>query len=149
MEHSSSSARRPSWHPKEEPQPPRAPTPLPMGRIAVLVIVLLADTLSLTCVIPFAPFLVARYHEGPEYAVGYWSGLLAACYSIGQLISKPLWGKASDKYGRRPINPRGPWEARIGATFASGAGGRLSSSSPPRAGPSSSSPPRAGPWPRR
>ena len=84
-------ARRRSWHPKEEPQTlPLEQTPLPMGRIAVLVMVLLADTLSLTCVIPFTPFLVARYHEGPDYAVGYWSGFLAACYSIGQLISNPL-----------------------------------------------------------
>mmetsp|Transcript_2801 Transcript_2801/g.8266 ORF Transcript_2801/g.8266 Transcript_2801/m.8266 type:complete len:506 (+) Transcript_2801:336-1853(+) len=84
------------------PPPPASPTPLPVAKIALLVMVLLGDIMSLTVVLPMTPFLVARYHDGPDSTVGYYSGLLGASYSLGQLIMNPFWGSLSDK-GRRPV----------------------------------------------
>ena len=35
--------------------------------------------------------------------IGLYAGLLAASYSIGQIIGSPVWGYVSDSVGRRPV----------------------------------------------
>lgn len=41
--------------------------------------------------------------EVPEDDIGLWAGLTSACYSIFQCISAIPWGRASDRFGRKPI----------------------------------------------
>jgi len=36
-------------------------------------------------------------------ASGFWLGLLAAAFSLMQFFSAPLWGRLSDRIGRRPV----------------------------------------------
>mmetsp|Transcript_15517 Transcript_15517/g.48029 ORF Transcript_15517/g.48029 Transcript_15517/m.48029 type:complete len:574 (+) Transcript_15517:1383-3104(+) len=81
---------------------PRPPTPIPYDRIAILVMVLLGDTICMSMVMPFIPFMVQRFLKGPEHSVGYYAGLLGAAYQLGQ-ICFPFWGRISDRVGRRPV----------------------------------------------
>ena len=55
------------------------------------------DLVGLLMVIPLLPFYAERLGGG-----GLEVGELVASFSIAQLFSAPLWGRVSDRYGRRP-----------------------------------------------
>ncbi|EME30242.1 MFS transporter, DHA1 family, tetracycline:hydrogen antiporter [Galdieria sulphuraria] len=57
-------------------------------------------------VYPFAPFLVRDLMQIPDWRqneVGYYSGLIASCFTLGSMFGSPLWGALSDQVGRRPV----------------------------------------------
>jgi MFS family permease len=56
------------------------------------------DLLGFTIVIPLLPFWTLSL-GAPEYIFG----LFLAIYSFFQFIFSPIWGRLSDKFGRRPI----------------------------------------------
>ena len=65
--------------------------------LAVLMVTAFIDMVGLLMVIPLLPFYATRLGGG-----GLMVGLLVSSFSIAQLISAPLWGRVSDRYGRRP-----------------------------------------------
>jgi multidrug resistance protein len=66
-------------------------------RLSVLMAVCFVDMLGLMLVAPLMAFYALRLHA-PEWLVGP----LIAAFAVAQLISSPVWGKVSDRYGRRP-----------------------------------------------
>ena len=68
-----------------------------MKRLAVLMAVCFVDLLGLMLVAPLMAFYALRLHA-PEWMVGP----LIASFAVAQLVSSPVWGKFSDRYGRRP-----------------------------------------------
>lgn len=68
-----------------------------MKRLAVLMAVCFVDMLGLMLVAPLMPFYATRMHA-PEWLVGP----LISSFAVAQLASSPVWGKFSDRYGRRP-----------------------------------------------
>jgi multidrug resistance protein len=68
-----------------------------MKRLSVLMAVCFVDMLGLMLVAPLMPFYATRMHA-PEWMVGP----LIASFAVAQLVSSPVWGKVSDRYGRRP-----------------------------------------------
>ncbi|HMG17799.1 MAG TPA: MFS transporter [Gemmatimonadales bacterium] len=68
-----------------------------MKRLAVLMAVCFVDMLGLMLVAPLMPFYAKRM-DAPDWLVGP----LIAAFAVAQLISSPIWGKFSDRYGRRP-----------------------------------------------
>lgn len=68
-----------------------------MKRLAVLMAVCFVDMLGLMLVAPLMAFYALRLHA-PEWMVGP----LIASFAVAQLISSPIWGRFSDRYGRRP-----------------------------------------------
>jgi multidrug resistance protein len=55
------------------------------------------DMLGLAMIIPLLPFYATKLGASATIV-----GILIAAFSIAQLASAPLWGKFSDRYGRRP-----------------------------------------------
>lgn len=68
-----------------------------MKRLAVLMAVCFVDMLGLMLVAPLMPFYAKRM-DAADWLVGP----LIAAFAVAQLISSPVWGKFSDRYGRRP-----------------------------------------------
>jgi len=69
----------------------------PDGRLVVLMITAFVDMAGLLMVLPLLPFYASDLG-----ANGLAVTLLVTAFSVAQLVSAPLWGRFSDRYGRRP-----------------------------------------------
>ena len=79
----------------------------PSNRSAMLVafIVVFIDLLGFAIVLPLLPVIAKKYIKeacDAQY-VGLVLGLLFAAYSLMQFLFAPLWGRLSDRIGRRPV----------------------------------------------
>ncbi len=68
-----------------------------MGKLVVLMITAFVDMVGLLMIIPLLPFYAKDLG-----ANGLVVGLLFSSFSVAQLITAPVWGRFSDRYGRRP-----------------------------------------------
>jgi multidrug resistance protein len=71
--------------------------PAPMGKLVVLMVTALVDMIGVVMVIPLLPFYAERFG-----ATSAEIGILIGAFSVAQLVSAPLWGRFSDRRGRRP-----------------------------------------------
>src|SRR6476620_724803 len=55
------------------------------------------DMVGTLMIIPLLPFYAKNF-----CANGLMVGLLVSSFAIAQLVSAPMWGRFSDRYGRRP-----------------------------------------------
>ena len=66
------------------------------------------DMVGLLMIIPLLPFYVKSLGgDGTNFlgfhlGIGFITALIIAAYTVAQLLSAPLWGKFSDRVGRRP-----------------------------------------------
>jgi multidrug resistance protein len=67
------------------------------AKLAVLMVTAFIDMLGMLMVLPLLPFYAKSLGAG-----GFVVGLLVSSFSIAQLLSAPIWGRFSDRYGRRP-----------------------------------------------
>jgi MFS family permease len=85
-----------------------------LGRVPRRLLVLMAtaflDMVGLFLVLPLLPFYVQQF-AGDGIALpwfgtvgtGALTGLVISAYTLAQLLSAPLWGRLSDRVGRRPV----------------------------------------------
>jgi len=66
--------------------------------LAILFVIVFIDLLGFGMVIPVMPLYAERL--GASEA---WTGLLSAGYSAMQFVFAPIWGRLSDRIGRRPM----------------------------------------------
>ena len=69
----------------------------PMPRLLVLFVTAFVDMVGLTMIIPLLPFYATELGASATVV-----GLLVSAFSVAQLAVAPLWGRFSDRYGRRP-----------------------------------------------
>lgn len=67
------------------------------GKLFVLIITSFVDMVGNLMVIPLLPFYARELGGG-----GLVVAVLVSSFTAAQLLSAPLWGRFSDKYGRRP-----------------------------------------------
>ena len=68
------------------------------GNLTALMFAAFVDMMGLLMVVPQLPFVATRLGAG-----GFVVGALVSSFSLAQLLSAPLWGRMSDRYGRRPV----------------------------------------------
>jgi len=66
--------------------------------LAVLFSVIVVDLIGFGIVVPILPFWAERFG-----ADGSTLGLLLASHAVMQLVGAPIWGRLSDRIGRRPV----------------------------------------------
>ncbi len=69
-----------------------------MAKLIVLFIVAFVDMVGFVIVLPLLPYYATQFG-----ANAFLVGILISSFSVAQLAVAPLWGRASDRYGRRPM----------------------------------------------
>jgi MFS family permease len=78
------------------------------AKLFTLMITAFIDMVGLLMIIPLLPFYVKELGGdtttflGWHMGVGTVTGFIVTAFTVAQLISAPLWGKFSDRVGRRP-----------------------------------------------
>src|SRR4029079_5712856 len=78
------------------------------AKLFTLMATAFVDMVGLLMIIPLLPFYIQELSGegidlfGLHFGVGSISGFIVASFTIAQLISAPLWGRFSDRVGRRP-----------------------------------------------
>jgi DHA1 family tetracycline resistance protein-like MFS transporter len=66
--------------------------------VPALFLTVFVDLVGFGIVIPLLPFYAERYGARPDIVT-----LLVAAYTFAQFLFAPVWGRVSDRFGRRPI----------------------------------------------
>ncbi|MFZ1413796.1 MAG: MFS transporter [Defluviicoccus sp.] len=64
----------------------------------IIFLIVFVDLMGFGLIVPLLPFFAEHFAASPTMV-----GLLMASYSLAQLVSAPLWGRLSDRTGRRPV----------------------------------------------
>jgi MFS family permease len=83
-----------------------------MRQLWVLMATVFVDMIGAMIVLPLLPFYVLRMGAKPSAV-----GLLISTFFAAQIIVSPLWGKLSDRYGRRPMILAGLLLSAVAFTF--------------------------------
>ncbi|KAI0457346.1 major facilitator superfamily domain-containing protein [Xylaria acuta] len=75
---------------------------LPVQQLAILAVARFAEPLAMTSVYPYLPEMIASFGI-EEKDVAKWAGATSAVFSLAQSVTAVAWGRASDKFGRKPI----------------------------------------------
>ena len=69
-----------------------------VSRLWVLMLTVFVDMIGFLIVLPLLPFYAEKLGGAPTMV-----GVLIAAFAFGQVAAAPLWGRLSDRYGRRPM----------------------------------------------
>jgi MFS family permease len=78
------------------------------AKLFTLMVTAFVDMVGLLMIIPLLPFYVKELGGsgidifGAHFGVGIITGFIIASFTFAQLISAPIWGRFSDRVGRRP-----------------------------------------------
>src|SRR6267378_1668156 len=78
------------------------------AKLFVLMATAFIDMVGLLMIIPLLPFYVKTLGGsgiqilGMHFGIGIISGFIVAAFTVAQLLSAPMWGRFSDRVGRRP-----------------------------------------------
>src|SRR5262244_3663464 len=78
------------------------------AKLFTLMITAFVDMVGLLMIIPLMPFYVKTLGGsgidilGFHLGIGTISGIIVAAFTVAQLLSAPMWGRFSDRVGRRP-----------------------------------------------
>lgn len=78
-------------------------------RLFTLMATAFVDMMGLLMIIPLIPFYVKELGGsgidilGSHFGIGIIVGFVVASFTVAQLLSAPMWGRFSDRVGRRPV----------------------------------------------
>ncbi len=76
----------------------------PKSTLLIVFLVVFIDLLGFGIVLPIMPRLAQDYlHGTPDNIKGVVIGVLFSAFSLMQFLFAPMWGRISDRIGRRPI----------------------------------------------
>jgi MFS family permease len=88
----------------EDPPIAEAPASPPRGALLTVFLVVVIDLLGFAIVLPLLPRIAKVYLQGEsKFVTGLTIGLLFSSFSLMQFVFAPLWGRLSDRIGRRPV----------------------------------------------
>lgn len=84
--------------PEESAETPARPAS--RGSLAVIFLTVFIDLLGFAMVLPLLPVYAKKFNADES---GWLIGMLMASFSVMQFLFAPMWGRVSDRIGRRPV----------------------------------------------
>src|SRR5215217_5577926 len=78
------------------------------AKLMTLMATAFIDMIGVLMIFPLLPFYVKQFGGsgisilGFHFGIGIIAGFIIASFTVAQLISAPMWGRFSDRFGRRP-----------------------------------------------
>jgi MFS family permease len=60
-----------------------------------------AEPIAFTSVFPYLPEMIESF-DVPTDKIAQWAGIASAIFSLSQSLTGILWGRAADRFGRKP-----------------------------------------------
>ena len=77
---------------------------LPLGQLLVLCFCTFSGCFNMTLMMPFIPQLVVDLGKATDLREpGFYAGYLVSANQVGRILTSVLWGRFSDKHGRKPV----------------------------------------------
>ncbi|CAH7686094.1 major facilitator superfamily domain-containing protein, partial [Phakopsora pachyrhizi] len=93
-------------------------TPLPVRQLAILCLMRATEPISFTVIFPFINQMIEDLKIAPDPSqVGFYAGLIESIFALSQFCTALLWGKLSDRVGRKPILSVGLLGLSLGTTL--------------------------------
>lgn len=77
--------------------------PLPVTQILLLCFARVCEPLAFFCIFPFINQMCARNGNLQPADTGFYSGLIESLFSLTQMLVMIIWGRLSDRFGRKPV----------------------------------------------
>ncbi|KAF2456552.1 major facilitator superfamily domain-containing protein [Lineolata rhizophorae] len=77
--------------------------PLPMRQIMLLCYARVVEPVAFFCILPFVNEMIWETGGLDEADVGFYTGLIDALFSLSQMVVMIGWGRAADRFGRKPV----------------------------------------------
>lgn len=71
---------------------------LELKKLWVLMVTAIIDMIGFALIVPILPFYAKEFG-----ADAFTVGLLMASFALGTMVTAPLWGRVSDRFGRKPV----------------------------------------------
>ncbi|KAH0401176.1 MFS general substrate transporter, partial [Aureobasidium melanogenum] len=75
---------------------------LPVQQMCVLALCRISEPIAFTSVFPYLPEMIESLGV-PEAEVARWAGICVSMFPLAQFLTAVSWGRASDRYGRKPV----------------------------------------------
>ncbi len=75
---------------------------LPVQQLLILSICRFSEPLALSNIFPYLPQMIESFGV-PKNKVARWAGITSAVFSLSQAVTGIAWGRASDRFGRKPV----------------------------------------------
>ncbi|KAJ7082879.1 major facilitator superfamily domain-containing protein [Mycena belliarum] len=97
-------------HDAEAPAVPKKRTPLPRFQVFILLFIQFSEPVTALVIYPFIMQLVrdTGVTGGEESRTGYFAGIIESVFFLAECLTVVSFGRASDRYGRRPVLLLGP-----------------------------------------
>ncbi|KAK6503812.1 hypothetical protein TWF481_008818 [Arthrobotrys musiformis] len=84
---------------------PRTARPdFPLHQLVVLSICRLVEPIAFTSIYPYIYYMVAHFHVTKNAAeIAMWTGGSIAAFAFAEMLTGMMWGRLSDKIGRKPV----------------------------------------------
>lgn len=83
-------------------EPEEEERPMPYGQILLLCYASIAEPIAYFAIFPFMPEMIFRTGI-PQTNVGFWTGIIESLFSLVQMILMIFYGRAADRFGRKPV----------------------------------------------
>ncbi|KAF3189856.1 hypothetical protein TWF788_009842 [Orbilia oligospora] len=84
---------------------PRTARPdFPVHQLVILSICRLVEPIAFTSIYPYIYYMVAHFHVTKNDAeIAMWTGGSIAAFAFAEMLTGMMWGRLSDKVGRKPV----------------------------------------------
>ncbi|KAI1480310.1 MFS general substrate transporter [Daldinia eschscholtzii] len=87
----------------DQPQDGPGDKPLPKLQIFLLCYARLVEPIAFFSIFPYINKMVQENGHLEEEDVGFYGGLIESLFSLTQMIVMMFWGRAADRWGRKPV----------------------------------------------